>query len=116
MSDSAGPLVSGCPSNAPGQLRLAFCADACGGVSVNDGSTAHAIATDPTSMRRPQGTTAEPYVPVPSAAGARRATAGSVLVMTLEGEYEESPAGWVRDQVEAYERSGGREANTLLDT
>ena len=23
---------------------------------------------------------------------------------------------WVRDQVEAYERSGGREANTLLDT
>ena len=24
--------------------------------------------------------------------------------------------GWVRDQVEAYERSGGNEANTLLDT
>src|SRR3954451_9615844 len=36
--------------------------------------------------------------------------------MSLAGEYEESPAGWVRDQVEAYERSGGREANTLLDT
>ena len=36
--------------------------------------------------------------------------------MTLEGEYEPSPAQWVRDQVEEYERSGGREANTLRDT
>lgn len=36
--------------------------------------------------------------------------------MTLEGEYEPSPQKWVRDQVEAYERSGGREGNTLLDT
>jgi hypothetical protein len=36
--------------------------------------------------------------------------------MALEGEYEPSPTGWVREQVEAYERSGGREANTLLDT
>ena len=36
--------------------------------------------------------------------------------MTLQGEYEPSPAKWVRDQVEAYERSGGREANTLRDT
>ena len=36
--------------------------------------------------------------------------------MTIEGEYAPSPATWVRDQVEAYERSGGREANTLLDT
>jgi deazaflavin-dependent oxidoreductase (nitroreductase family) len=36
--------------------------------------------------------------------------------MTLEGEYEPSPAGWVRNQVEAYERSGGQEANTLRDT
>src|SRR5687768_17179086 len=36
--------------------------------------------------------------------------------MTIEGEYEPSPAGWVRDQVEAYERSDGREANTLRDT
>jgi F420H(2)-dependent quinone reductase len=36
--------------------------------------------------------------------------------MTLEGEYVPSPSAWVRDQVEAYERSGGREANTLLDT
>ena len=34
----------------------------------------------------------------------------------IEGEYEASPAGWVRDQVELYERSGGREGNTLLDT
>src|SRR5215475_14073030 len=36
--------------------------------------------------------------------------------MTLNGEYVPSPAGWVRDQVEAYERSGGRDANTLRDT
>jgi deazaflavin-dependent oxidoreductase (nitroreductase family) len=36
--------------------------------------------------------------------------------MTLDGEYEPSPAQWVRDQVESYERSGGREANTLRDT
>jgi deazaflavin-dependent oxidoreductase (nitroreductase family) len=36
--------------------------------------------------------------------------------MSLTGEYEPSPSAWVRDQVEAYERSGGREANTLLDT
>jgi F420H(2)-dependent quinone reductase len=36
--------------------------------------------------------------------------------MPLEGEYRPSPAAWVRDQVEAYERSGGREANTLRDT
>jgi deazaflavin-dependent oxidoreductase (nitroreductase family) len=32
------------------------------------------------------------------------------------GEYEPSPAGWVREQVEAYESSGGEKANTLRDT
>ncbi|HEV7536865.1 MAG TPA: nitroreductase family deazaflavin-dependent oxidoreductase [Acidimicrobiia bacterium] len=36
--------------------------------------------------------------------------------MTLQGEYIPSAFQWVRDQVEAYERSGGREANTLRDT
>jgi deazaflavin-dependent oxidoreductase (nitroreductase family) len=36
--------------------------------------------------------------------------------MPLHGEYEPSPAQWVRDQVEAYEASGGQEANTLRDT
>ncbi|MBM7797205.1 deazaflavin-dependent oxidoreductase (nitroreductase family) [Microlunatus panaciterrae] len=36
--------------------------------------------------------------------------------MPLEGEYEPSPAQWVRDQVEQYERTQGREANTLRDT
>jgi F420H(2)-dependent quinone reductase len=36
--------------------------------------------------------------------------------VTLPGEYIPSPAAWVREQVEAYERSGGREANTLRDT
>ncbi|HWJ82565.1 MAG TPA: nitroreductase family deazaflavin-dependent oxidoreductase [Nocardioides sp.] len=34
----------------------------------------------------------------------------------LEGEYEPSTQGWVRDQVAAYEASGGAEANTLRDT
>lgn len=36
--------------------------------------------------------------------------------MQLEGDYVPSRAGWVREQIEAYERSGGREANTLRDT
>src|SRR6478672_6633355 len=36
--------------------------------------------------------------------------------MAIEGEYVPSAAKWVRDQVEAYERSGGQEANTLRDT
>ena len=36
--------------------------------------------------------------------------------MALSGEYVPSPQGWVRDQVETYERTGGREANTLFDT
>jgi len=33
--------------------------------------------------------------------------------MTLHGEYEPSPEQWVRDQVAAYESSGGTEATTL---
>jgi F420H(2)-dependent quinone reductase len=36
--------------------------------------------------------------------------------MPLDGEYEPSPQQWVRDQVELYERTGGREGNTLRDT
>jgi F420H(2)-dependent quinone reductase len=36
--------------------------------------------------------------------------------MSLAGEYEPSPTDWVREQVDAYERSSGREANTLRDT
>jgi hypothetical protein len=35
--------------------------------------------------------------------------------MPLEGEYAPSPQLWVREQVELYERTGGREGNTLLD-
>jgi len=34
----------------------------------------------------------------------------------LEGEYEPSSSDWVREQVETYERTGGREGNTLRDT
>lgn len=36
--------------------------------------------------------------------------------MAIAGEYEPSPAAWVREQVEEYERSGGTRANTLGDT
>jgi len=36
--------------------------------------------------------------------------------MSLDGEYEPSPEAWVRLQVQAYEASAGREANTLRDT
>ena len=36
--------------------------------------------------------------------------------MTLQGEYVPSKAGWVREQVEKFEATDGREANTLRDT
>lgn len=36
--------------------------------------------------------------------------------MPLSGEYEPSTWGWVAEQVETYERTGGQEANTLRDT
>jgi deazaflavin-dependent oxidoreductase (nitroreductase family) len=36
--------------------------------------------------------------------------------MTVDGEYEPSPAEWVRSQVAEYESSGGKRANTLRDT
>ncbi|QHA08501.1 nitroreductase family deazaflavin-dependent oxidoreductase [Streptomyces broussonetiae] len=36
--------------------------------------------------------------------------------MPLEGEYEPSPAQWVREQVELYEGSGGTKGTTLMDT
>ncbi len=36
--------------------------------------------------------------------------------MHLKGEYVPSPSTWVREQIERYERTGGQEGNTLLDT
>lgn len=36
--------------------------------------------------------------------------------MPLDGEYAPSPRRWVRDQVELFERSGGTQGTTLLDT
>jgi len=36
--------------------------------------------------------------------------------MPIQGEYKPSPRGWVRDQVEEYEGSGGTRGTTLLDT
>jgi F420H(2)-dependent quinone reductase len=35
--------------------------------------------------------------------------------MTTNAEYEPSPAQWVRDQVEEYERSGGTSGTTMMD-
>jgi F420H(2)-dependent quinone reductase len=35
--------------------------------------------------------------------------------MPLDGEYEPSPAAWVRDQVAEYESSGGTRGTTLRD-
>jgi F420H(2)-dependent quinone reductase len=35
--------------------------------------------------------------------------------MPIEGEYEPSPADWVRNQVEEYESSGGTRGTTLRD-
>ena len=36
--------------------------------------------------------------------------------MAVDGEYAPSSAGWVRDQVEEYESSGGRNGTTLRDS
>ena len=36
--------------------------------------------------------------------------------MPVTGEYEPSTRDWVREQVEAYEASAGKDANTLRDT
>jgi deazaflavin-dependent oxidoreductase (nitroreductase family) len=36
--------------------------------------------------------------------------------MAIEGEYAPSPWDWVSDQVQKYEASGGREADTFMDT
>ena len=36
--------------------------------------------------------------------------------MSLDGEYVPSPRGWVRDQVELFEGSGGTAGTTLTDT
>jgi len=36
--------------------------------------------------------------------------------MATSGEYVPSPSGWVRDQVEEYEASGGTKANTMGDS
>lgn len=36
--------------------------------------------------------------------------------MSLDGEYVPSPRGWVRDQVELFERSGGTDGTTLRET
>jgi deazaflavin-dependent oxidoreductase (nitroreductase family) len=35
--------------------------------------------------------------------------------MPLTGEYQPSPTKWVRDQVELYESSGGKEGTTMRD-
>src|SRR5687768_407504 len=53
----------------------------------------------------------------PNKTGAQcRRDGANVDGMPLTGEYEPSSWDWVRDQVELYERTGGAEGNTLLDT
>lgn len=47
----------------------------------------------------------------PSSLSLNQRTKGEA--MPLQGEYEPSPADWVRDQVDEYERSGGTSATTL---
>ncbi len=47
---------------------------------------------------------------------ARRSATVFTGRVPVDGEYEPSPADWVREQVERYEASGGTEATTLLDT
>src|SRR2546423_13677885 len=47
----------------------------------------------------------------------RHSVLGRLTAMSpLEGDYEPSPYGWVREQVAEYEASGGRRAKTLGDT
>ncbi len=47
----------------------------------------------------------------------RRCPAGVLTGgMSVKGEYEPSTQGWVRDQVELYESSGGTQGTTLRDT
>lgn len=38
------------------------------------------------------------------------------MTTKIDGEYAPSPWQWVSDQVATYERTGGREGNTLRDT
>src|SRR6266540_5686662 len=63
---------------------------------------------------------ARPWVPPTRFQGGSRVRRRSVRVLTngmaVDGEYEPSPRGWVRDQVELYERSGGTQGTTLRDT
>ena len=47
---------------------------------------------------------------------AARRLAGRFAAMSKTNDYVPSAWEWVRDQVDAYERSGGKEANTLRDT
>jgi F420H(2)-dependent quinone reductase len=40
----------------------------------------------------------------------------SLAAMPVDGDYEPSTQAWVRDQVDAYETSGGTQGTTLRDT
>jgi deazaflavin-dependent oxidoreductase (nitroreductase family) len=57
-----------------------------------------------------------PREPSLNTSGRRKTGHATTADMTLQGQYIPSPRQWVRDQVEGYERSGGKEANTLRDT
>lgn len=86
-----GELDAGRPFDEP-------CAALTAGNQTDDGSGPHLT-----------GAHAMPCLPSPAAAVYRRG-------MPLQGEYEPSPADWVREQVETYESSNGTEGNTLRDS
>src|SRR5260370_13287634 len=48
--------------------------------------------------------------------GSLRPSLSRLWAMSLDGEYAPSPRRWVRDQVELFERSGGTDGTTLLET
>src|SRR5579862_6353963 len=70
----------------------------------------HASLTWPGPAWLPSGA----LLPGPESATRERMVLTSA--MPVEGEYEPSPAAWVRDQVELYEGSGGTQGLTLRET
>jgi deazaflavin-dependent oxidoreductase (nitroreductase family) len=82
---------------------------------VNAGAQGSAVAT---ARRRGPAVPGEKTDSSPGTVRGRECQTGlsKVLLMSLDGEYVPSTSQWVRDQVEAYEASGGQQANTLGDT
>src|SRR5699024_8759394 len=56
------------------------------------------------------------WAPVQRSGGSDNRPRRNMTTQILEGEYRPSSSQWVRDQVDLYERTGGRQGNTLMDT